>query len=67
MKSSSPLAAHISGLQAFLWALVAAILEAVLLRRSALGWAMVLAPLALGSVAAFLMGRLLGLALTGVL
>jgi hypothetical protein len=56
-----------SGLRAFFWALVAAILEAALRRRGALLWSLALAPLVLGSVAAFMMGRLVGLALTGAL
>jgi hypothetical protein len=67
MKPPRTLAPRIAGLQTIFWAIVAAILEAILRRRSALGWAVALAPLGLASLAAFLMGRLVGLALTGAL
>jgi hypothetical protein len=67
MKTPNALAARIASLQAVFWAIVVAILEAILRRRSALGWAAALVPLGLASLTAFLMGRLVGLALTGAL
>jgi hypothetical protein len=67
MKTRIALAARIASLQAAFWAIVVAILEAILRRRTVLGWAAALVPLGLASLAAFLVGRLVGLALTGAL
>jgi hypothetical protein len=51
------------GIQAFLWAVLAAVLEAALRRREVLWRVANILPLAFGAGIAFVVGRLLGLAL----
>jgi hypothetical protein len=60
--SSSPF----PGIQAFLWALLAALLEAALRRRTQLWKVVNVLPLVFGAGLAFVIGRLLGLALIGI-
>jgi hypothetical protein len=54
-----------SGLQAILWAAVAALLEAALRRRSSIRRAIGVLPLVLGGGITFMIGRMIGLALSG--
>jgi len=54
-----------NGLQAFLWAVLAALLEAALRRRNSFTRAVNVLPLALGAGIAFVIGRMIGLALRG--
>ncbi|OGO12699.1 MAG: hypothetical protein A2Z66_00935 [Chloroflexi bacterium RBG_13_66_10] len=56
----------LAGLRAFLWAFVATLLEAALQRRMALWRVINVLPLAFGAGIAFVVGRIVGLALTGV-
>jgi len=52
-------------LQAFLWAVLAALLEAALRRRNSFTRAVNVLPLVLGAGIAFVIGRMIGLALRG--
>jgi hypothetical protein len=54
------------GIQAFLWALLAAMLEAALRRRTELWRVVNVLPLVFGAGLAFVIGRLLGLVLIGI-
>ncbi len=54
------------GIQAFLWALLAALLEAALRRRASLWRVLSVLPLVFAAGIAFVIGRLLGLALIAI-